>query len=450
MKRLLPALLLAVCAACGGGLVDHNGVDLQSNLTCNAPLELCNGACMALDSDVNNCGACGNSCTTPSNTSRTCVQRACSFVCNPGFFLSGDGKSCSPASTIAAGGDTSCAVVDGQVRCWGSNSDGQLGTDPTGALFSAKPVVVPGITVAVSSVAVGGKHACAIATGTGDVWCWGGNASGQLGDGGTTPHGAQKVPGITGATSLALGGLHSCALTAAEMDCWGANESGQLGDNTVIDRHVPTPVVALPAVPSSISAGAQFTCAVSAAGVWCWGANGAGQVFPSIESYAKKAVQITNVSAAFSIGLGAGHACAIGSSLWCWGADSFGQVGDGKMQNSSNGLVGVGGVSAPVAVAGGLAHTCAIAGGTGTDAGGAFCWGSNSSGQLGENLQNPVELKPVHVLGLNGVRSLALGATHSCAQTGDGLVYCWGNNSNFQIGIQGGPLTVLSPTLIQQ
>ena len=98
---------------------------------------------------------------------------------------------------------------------------------------------------------------------------------------------------------------------------------------------------------------------------------------------------------------------------------------------------------AAIVVAGGLAHTCAIA-----DSGGAFCWGSNSSGQLGTGSPAPLETQPVHVLGLSGVQRLALGATHSCAQTSDGVVYCWGNNFNAQVGAdQGG--TYLAPRPIQ-
>jgi alpha-tubulin suppressor-like RCC1 family protein len=439
MRRFLPALFL--CAACGAGLVDHSGVDL-STLSCPMLRENCGGVCVATDSNPDNCGGCGNVCSTPALASRTCAARACGFTCNPGLFLCASGAACCPASALAAGGDTTCALVDTKVQCWGSNDAGQLGTSPTGATWSATPVVVPGLPAA-NSVAVGGHHACAILAGTGEVWCWGANSAGQLGDNTTTPHGAQKVTGISGATSLALGGVHSCALTPGGLVCWGANNAGQLGDGTTTERHLPSTPVVLPAAASSVSAGIAFTCAVALGSVYCWGSNDSGQLVDTTYIYSKDPLHVQGLSNVTSIGLGAAHGCAIGSGFWCWGEDSFGQVGDGKMQASSS-ISGVNGVSSPTAVAGGLAHTCAIDSGFN-----AFCWGSNSSGQLGTGGPGlGPQLRPVHLLGLSSVQRLALGATHSCAQTADGIVYCWGNNGNGQAGAPTGTadaLTVLAP-----
>jgi alpha-tubulin suppressor-like RCC1 family protein len=437
MKRLLLTLLLS--AGCGGGLVDHGGVDLQTvgGLACTAPQEACNNACVSTETDVNNCGGCGTVCTTPQRASSTCLAKTCGFTCNPGFFLCASQDGCCPASALAAGGDTSCAVVDGRVQCWGSNDSGQLGMSSTGALWSATPVAVPGLASA-SSVAVGGHHACAILAGTGEVACWGANANGQLGDGTTTPHGALKVPGISGATSLALGGLHSCALTPAGVVCWGANETGQLGDGTTVARSTRSTAVSLPSAATSMSAGIAFTCAVASGSVYCWGSNSDGQLVDNTYSYSASPVKVQNASPALTVGAGAAHACAIGagSKFWCWGSNSSGQIGNGSPPSSSAAFSGVN--LAASAVAGGREHTCALSG----DA--AFCWGSNISGQLGTGLSEPVDLRPVHVLGLSGVQRLALGAFHSCAQTSDGVVSCWGNNSSGQVG-QGQGGTFLDP-----
>jgi alpha-tubulin suppressor-like RCC1 family protein len=449
MKRLLLALFLSVCTACGAGLVDHNGVNLAT-LSCNDPAAVnCGGVCTLTDSDPSNCGVCGHSCPTPSLANKiTCSQSNCGFTCEPGFFLC-DGTAaedhCCPASTIAAGADTSCAVVETKVRCWGSNIDGQLGTDPAGQ-WSAKPLPVPGLPAA-SSVAVGGHHACAIAAVTGEVWCWGSNSSGQLGVGPTTSSAAQKVTGITGAKSLALGAFHSCALTPAGLVCWGANNSGQLGDGTTAQRTTPSTPVALPSLPSSVSAGAAFTCAVASSSVYCWGSNDSGQLTgaPPTYTYSADPVKVANAQQALVVGTGASHACATGagSKLWCWGSNSSGQIGNGSSPSSTPTFSGVS--VAAVTVAGGLEHTCAIA-----DDGTAYCWGSNVSGQLGTGSPTPVELRPAHVNPLIGVLRLALGATHTCAQTSDGVVSCWGNNSSFQLGNPQANLQQLSPLAIQQ
>jgi alpha-tubulin suppressor-like RCC1 family protein len=74
-------------------------------------------------------------------------------------------------------------------------------------------------------------------------------------------------------------------------------------------------------------------------------------------------------------------------------------------------------------------HTCAL-----TRDGKTFCWGMNARGQLGDGTDFP-HLAPVEVLGLDSdAVSVAAGRSHSCAATGDGAVWCWGDNSYGQLG----------------
>jgi hypothetical protein len=438
MKRFLfPALLLLV-SACGGGLVDHAGVDLQSltQLQCTLPQQDCGtGVCVPTDTDVNNCGACGHMCATPQHATSSCAESECAFTCNSGYFRCAS-EGCCPASALAAGGDTSCAIVSGSVQCWGSNSSGQLGTDPTGAGWSAKPVDVPVIPAA-SFVAVGLGHVCAIAAGTGDVWCWGANDSGQLG--GVTGRGPGQVPGVTSATALALGDRHSCAITgagtSATMLCWGADDVGQLGRGTSsATPRTPGAVGGLSSV-TSISAGTAFTCAIGSSGggpnLYCWGDGSLGEFGSGPASNSATPVVVNGPSSPSLVASGSAHACAIGSGFWCWGADDSGQVGDGK-QNPTAQVSGPG-VQSPVAVAGGSAHTCAI-----SSAGTPFCWGANESGQLGTG-NAILQTKPAAVSAIAAVQRIALGSRHSCAQTtASGAVYCWGNNSSSQVGAPSG------------
>jgi len=419
MKRLLPALFLS--AACGAGLVDHAGIDLQTvgGLQCTLPQQDCGGpVCVSPDTDVNNCGACGLVCATPQHATSKCEARTCGFTCNPGFFLCSGGSQCCPASSIAAGGDSSCAIVDSAVQCWGSNLSRQLGTSPASALWSAKPVAVPDVPPA-SSVSVGLAHVCAILAGTGEVMCWGANESAQLGV--TTGNGPVKVPGVSGAQSLALGDHHSCALTVTGVVCWGANDSGQLGDTTsAAGPHAP---VANTLGAVSVSAGGAFNCAAASdRTLWCWGSNSSGQIIDASGSSSSTPVQNRSVSNVSIASAGSAHACAIGSGFWCWGLNTSGQVGNGG--TSSPVFSGVS-LSSPTSVVAGSLHTCALSGG------GAFCWGLNSSGQLGLGTTLP-QLKPALIPTLAAVRGLALGANHSCAQTADGAVYCWGKNDSGQ------------------
>ena len=434
MKRLLPALFLS--AACGAGLVDHGGIDLQpvAPLRCTLPQMNCGGtACASIDKDPNNCGLCGRVCATPQNATNTCEASNCGFTCNPGFFLCGGGQRCCPAVALAAGGDTTCAVVEGAVQCWGSNDSWQLGTDPAGAGWSAKPVPVPGVPAA-GAVAVGLKHACAILLGTGgQVMCWGANDFQQLGV--ATGNGPVKVPNVSGAVSLALGDRHSCAATNAGVVCWGANDFGQLGRGpTSITPLGPGPVATLgPA--TSISAGTAFTCAVSGPDLYCWGTNSVEQFGETTSPAFSATPFMVTVSAPTAVTAGDAHACAIGSAsrVSCWGSNSSGQVGDGSSDPTSK-VTGLN-LSASL-VAAGASHTCAVSGGF------VFCWGANSFGQLG--VSSPEPRKPFQVGTISAVQKIALGANHSCVQNGDGAVYCWGNSLDGQAGAPAGS-TVPTP-----
>ncbi len=196
----------------------------------------------------------------------------------------------SGVTAIAAGGNHTCAVTAvGGVKCWGSNSFGQLGDGTTTSRFS--PVDVSGLTSGVASVAAGNYHTCAVTT-TGGVKCWGANVTGQLGDGTTVDRSAPvNVSGLaTGISDVAVGGIlitttftpvgHTCAVTTGgSLKCWGSNANGQLGDGTTMDRAAPWDVPGMTAGVTSVAAGVDHTCAATTSGrVKCWGDNVLGQL----------------------------------------------------------------------------------------------------------------------------------------------------------------------------
>ncbi len=191
------------------------------------------------------------------------------------------------ATMVVAGSSHTCAIVGGGVQCWGHNEDGQLGNgqpdcDPSD-LFACKsltPVTVSGLS-GVTDIAAGDNHTCAISGGS--VSCWGANWSGQLGNGrppATEQYSSKPVAvaGLTGAKKVSLGADHSCALTGAgAIQCWGGNDSGQLGDGTKTDRSTPVTVVGKGA--AQLAAAWVHTCLVSTkGGVACWGRNQWGQL----------------------------------------------------------------------------------------------------------------------------------------------------------------------------
>jgi len=181
---------------------------------------------------------------------------------------------------LAAGSGHTCQVNDdGTVRCWGSNSSGQIG-DGTSGTNRRIPVPVSGLTNAVA-IAAGGSHTCALLA-SGTVSCWGLNGDGRLGDGTQTDRPTPvPVSGLFNAVAIATGGRHSCALLASgTARCWGSNNRGQLGDGgggLDIRRLTSVPVILENAV--GIAALADHTCALlgNGSGV-CWGDNSQGQL----------------------------------------------------------------------------------------------------------------------------------------------------------------------------
>lgn len=192
------------------------------------------------------------------------------------------------ATAIAAGAEHSLALrQDGTLRAWGHNGFGQLGTGGPPANFPT-PQVVSGLTHVVA-VAAGDAHTLAVRD-DGTLWAWGNNSNGQLGDGcqinvtctnAFVPH---QVAGITGAVAVAAGSTWSMALTKdGQVWAWGWNLSGQLGNGCAVnvncvDSSVPAAVTGLKGVVA-IAAGQEHAVALDEGGtVWTWGANFGGQL----------------------------------------------------------------------------------------------------------------------------------------------------------------------------
>jgi len=147
---------------------------------------------------------------------------------------------------VVAGGFSSCALLsDGTARCWGRNHRGQLG-DGTRKDRTKTPTPVVGLKN-IKTIALGLSHGCA-ATAKGQVFCWGRNNYGQLGDGSTVERlRPVRVAQLAGVTQLALGFTHSCALTSGgEVMCWGDDRRHQLGRNRKDQRANPRPVFVVP------------------------------------------------------------------------------------------------------------------------------------------------------------------------------------------------------------
>ncbi len=347
------------------------------------------------------------------------------------------------ASAIAAGGYHSCALTRlGGILCWGSDSDGQLG-DGGSDTDQPTPVAVSGLASGVTAMAAGGFHTCAL-TGGGAVLCWGSDDHGQLGDGGTDTSKAipVAVSGLSsGVIAVAAGLYHTCALTnAGAALCWGRDSEGEVGDGgTYANQSTPVAVSGLAAGVTALAAGGSHTCALTNTGtVKCWGYDGAGQLGDggtiSEGSLSGTPVAVSGLSAGVSaLTVGENHSCVLtnAGAVLCWGADTSSQLGNGGANTNQSIPVAVSGLSSGVTgVDAGGWHSCAV-----TSTGAVLCWGSDSSGQLGDGGTNTSQSSPVAVGSLAaGVTALAAGGSHTCALTDVGTVKCWGYDGAGQLG----------------
>lgn len=346
-------------------------------------------------------------------------------------------------------GESTCALSSlGKVYCWGNNDSFQLGDGSQ--IMQKTPVSVVGIggSGTITAISVGALFACALSS-SGNVYCWGGNSSGQLGNGSSNGQAPMLVSGIgsSGAvTAISSGASHSCALSSSgTVFCWGSNAYGQLGDTTVLQRNTPVAVVGVGGSGYlsdivNITAGSNQTCAVSSAGrAFCWGYNSDGNLGNgSTSSPQLTPTQVTGAALHFSNVSPGSASCAVSSSgfVWCWGPNSAGQLGVGvtsspqPVPSQVHGVGGTGFLSGISGAAGGAYHVCAV-----SSSGNVYCWGSYANGQVGIGLLSGSTSVPVPVTLLTEpATAITAGPFHTCAMASSGNAYCWGLNDHGQIG----------------
>jgi alpha-tubulin suppressor-like RCC1 family protein len=339
-------------------------------------------------------------------------------------------------STLSAGFSHTCATKgSGALYCWGANDSGQLGDGTTVGRSIPAPVAMLGSGVA--EVSASDLFTCARKT-DGTVWCWGNNASGQLGDGTTDDNLIPEQVVALGANvaQISTGDLFACARkTDGTVWCWGSG--GFLGDG-VDSSLVPVQVASLGNTVVEISCGDGTSCARKADGtLFCWGSNAFGAVGDGTTIDRPTPVQVTALANNVAeVSVGDVFACAreVDNSLWCWGTGGRGELGDhGTTDHFVPMLVRpiTGGTAFGIQLSANGQHACDI------DANRALlCWGSASSGEIGNNQIANAIVAPVTVTSLGMTAAeVTTGVNHdTCVRKVDGSIFCWGLNASGELG----------------
>ena len=327
----------------------------------------------------------------------------------------------------------------GNLWSWGDNTFGPLG-DNTGVKKSS-PVQTIAYGVNWKQVSnFGNYHAAAIKT-DGTLWCWGLGSSGVLGDNTITSRSSpvQTVTFGTNWVQVACGGDHTVAIkTDGTLWAWGNNATyGALGNNTVTARSSPVQTVVFGTNWKQVACGNSFSAAVKTDGtLWAWGYNAYGQIGDNSIAHKSSPVQTIafgsnwkNIST-FNCPSGVHVACIkTDGTLWCWGRNTNGQLGDNSTAHKSSPVQTIAFGSNWKQVSVGATHTAAIK----TD-GTLWLWGSNTNGALGDNTLVQ-KSSPVQTItrGTNW-KQVCTGNTFTAAVKTDGTLWCWGLGTSGQLG----------------
>ena len=355
-----------------------------------------------------------------------------SFTAKSAFTTSNVTVTALPRQFLAvdAGDDVTCGYTNlGRGYCWGNGSLGRLASAADSSCFgdgagkqpcTLAPKRFSGPALEFTAISVDATSGCGV-TKDKMLYCWGDDTFGQIGNGAT---GGGTTPSLATVAqvrfdSVSVGATHACALsTTREVYCWGRDVEGQLGDGRRVNSTTPIPIASTLAF-SSVSAGRNHTCGISTGTVYCWGDNSAGQLGNGLVFESSDVpVQVTTTGSVAAISAGANHTCALtttGNAL-CWGQNFDGQAGAALAGEVAAAPQGVGG--GPFArISAGASHTCAL-----TAAGTPFCWGGDpESGGAGS--ASPAQMAAGFVF-----RAITSGDRHTCAIATDGESYCWGSN----------------------
>lgn len=342
-----------------------------------------------------------------------------------------------PFKQISSTSQTACGVTTtGAAKCWGLNTNGQMGDGTTATKFI--PTDVVGLDSGVKSISAGLYHTCAVMEDT-TAYCWGSQADGELGNGLTTyvvlPT-PQKVTigGGVGFKQISAANNGSCAVkTDGSTLCWGLNNYGQLGDGTTTTSANGVVPAGLGSGVRSIILTGQIGCAtMENNSARCWGLNNLGQLgrgagangsVPTAPTGLDSGVDYVDAGV-YSNTFATVCARMLDGTAKCWGKNSNGQLGDGtNVTRNVPTTVNFAANTPATGVLGiqtGIEDACLMKSDRSI-----WCNGVNSNGRLGTG-NNTTYYYPTAVVNLGPVKSWESGADYSCAILDSGQTKCWG------------------------
>lgn len=325
----------------------------------------------------------------------------------------------------------------GQLWLWGGNSYGALGDNTT--IPKSSPVQVIGdgtnwISVSAGYGNVG--HKAGIKT-DGTLWVWGFNGNGQLGDN-TIAHKSSPIQTVGFATNwsqVSCGYRRTSAVkTDGTLWSWGNNPNGELGDNTVTSRSSPVQTVAFGNNWSSVSCGQRHTAGIKTDGsLWIWGINSNGQLGDNTVTSKSSPVQTIALGNDWaSVACGYNNTIGIkkNGTLWAWGANNYGQLGDNTTIRKSSPVQTVAfGTNWIKASCQGYSVAIAL-----KQDGTLWSWGYNGVGELGINATT-ARSSPIQVVGASTLwTDVSTNNETTLATKKDGSLWAWGYNAAGAIG----------------
>ncbi len=385
--------------------------------------------------------------------SNACTDDTCDPATGCIFTATTDGKTCDDGSSCTVGESCQGGLCLGKGKCDDDNpctlnacaADGTCsakaltdGMSCDGGGTCKLGVCVESTKLGWAKQISGNGHRYAVLRNNGEVWGWGLNNGGQLGDGTKTASSKPIKAFVSGAIDVCAGEYLSCALTVESgvrnARCWGFNQYGMGG---AVNSGVMASATLLRGMQHlrDLDTEDRNTCGVRMDGtVWCVGRGYYGVlngVANTPDSYL--AVQVPGIAEAVQVAVSSDSACAlkIDGTVWCWGRNSYAGMGTGIADSDVHKPSQVATLSGVRQLAGGKLAYCAV-----KFDGTAWCWGTGRYGSLGDgNTSGGSSYSgPAPVKDLTAAVEVSISLFVACARRSSGAVSCWGSGGNGSIG----------------